>query len=949
MNMKKITLHGIILSVVLLLALSTVSGQGFFIHNHTLQFSSARTKVLPNGYEVQLLESLANQQTCLYKQSLSPEGEELDWSAECSVFLGGAWLSEDLRLDVHADQDTTLYVVKRTVDGDTIWWSQLTKPAQWSYSATSVQQNAAGAIFFCGRANQLVFPFGVHFFGAKYDSGGALQWFFDYPVNTDAAGGIEIVDTPGDDCVYSLTYNNSSMVVDSLQKRGSNGALLWSHAFPNGDSDFKADNGPINCAFTQSDSAGNYVSTLRRYDAAGNPVWAATLNSLFPATNVDVSIVATSVDHNILVLGQEAVGINVLPYKPFAALFDTNGNMKWKKILSTGWFQTFASATPTPDGGFVIVGSLDDLASQFNIVYAMKIDSGGVVYPGTLSGHLAVDANVNCLVDPPETPAVNWKVLAVGNEAYFAVSDTGGMFFNTSLPAGNYTVSVVPPSNLWESCPASASFNIPNSGATEIEQDFALSAIADCPAMSVSVSTWSLRRCMPNTYTVHYCNDGTVAADSAVVQIILDPVLDFNSASIPYTLDDDDVLTFQLGTVESLHCGSFTFSVTPNCDETEIGQTVCVSASIYPDTLCNPPANWSGATLVGSAACEGDSVRFVLKNTGNGPSTPGLNFVVVDDHVIMMQAPLPALLPQDKYETTMPSNGNAWRFLAEQEPNHPQPESVSVGVEGCNGPVQPGLLLEFPNTDGRPATARDCQELIGSWDPNDKSAAPRGMGDAHYIRPGTPLTYHIRFQNTGTDTAFTIVVRDTLAAWLDPAALRLGASSHPYSFDLLGNGIAVFTFNNVALPDSNVNEAASQGFVEFSIDQKADIPLGTVLENRAGIYFDFNPVVLTNTVWHTVEEDFLTIISSTSTPAGLEQSLRIFPNPAAGEVWVDTPGGSFASGDRLFVYNALDKPVAQYPATGARMELSGKLPSGIYFVEWRSGALVKGRGKLVLK
>ena len=63
-------------------------------------------------------------------------------------------------------------------------------------------------------------------------------------------------------------------------------------------------------------------------------------------------------------------------------------------------------------------------------------------------------------------------------------------------------------------------------------------------------------------------------------------------------------------------------------------------------------------------------------------------------------------------------------------------------------------------------------------------ATPEGVKAEHYIWPGTELDYKIRFQNTGNDTAFTVVIRDTLPDWLDVATFRAGATSHAYEWDI---------------------------------------------------------------------------------------------------------------------------------------------------------------------
>ncbi len=74
------------------------------------------------------------------------------------------------------------------------------------------------------------------------------------------------------------------------------------------------------------------------------------------------------------------------------------------------------------------------------------------------------------------------------------------------------------------------------------------------------------------------------------------------------------------------------------------------------------------------------------------------------------------------------------------------------------------------------------------------------------------------------------------------------ALHHPFSFAIVEPRELVWTFNNIELPDSNINEAASHGFVKFTAKPRSTIPTGTVLANSASIFFDFNQPVITNTV-----------------------------------------------------------------------------------------------------
>jgi len=146
--------------------------------------------------------------------------------------------------------------------------------------------------------------------------------------------------------------------------------------------------------------------------------------------------------------------------------------------------------------------------------------------------------------------------------------------------------------------------------------------------------------------------------------------------------------------------------------------------------------------------------------------------------------------------------------------------------------------------DANPADNVDpeTQTVRGSCDPNEKLATPE-----YAILKTDTLRYQINFQNVGTDTAFNILVRDILDNNLDITTLESGASSHPYVFSISGRELS-WTFANINLPDSIVDEPGSHGFVTFKVQPRSDVAFGAEIENNAAIYFDFNPPVITNTV-----------------------------------------------------------------------------------------------------
>jgi uncharacterized repeat protein (TIGR01451 family) len=169
-----------------------------------------------------------------------------------------------------------------------------------------------------------------------------------------------------------------------------------------------------------------------------------------------------------------------------------------------------------------------------------------------------------------------------------------------------------------------------------------------------------------------------------------------------------------------------------------------------------------------------------------------------------------------------------------------------IGLLGYE--LQATAIVGTANTDGDLSnnTATNLRTITGAYDPNDKLAyTSSGSTNAWQIGSDEWIDYTIRFQNTGTDTAFHVVITDTLPTNLDPSSITMGAGSHAFSWDLRDAGTLKFYFTSILLPDSNVNEPASHGFVSFRIKPREPVLPGTSFENIANIYFDFNPPVIT--------------------------------------------------------------------------------------------------------
>jgi uncharacterized repeat protein (TIGR01451 family) len=171
---------------------------------------------------------------------------------------------------------------------------------------------------------------------------------------------------------------------------------------------------------------------------------------------------------------------------------------------------------------------------------------------------------------------------------------------------------------------------------------------------------------------------------------------------------------------------------------------------------------------------------------------------------------------------------------------------------------------------------KDYITTRGSYDPNDKSVDFSNVLLDSAKTGKQFLEYTIRFQNTGTDTAFQIRVVDTLSSKLDLNSFELMSSSHPCQVSSKGQQLE-FYFPNILLPDSNRNENASHGYVKFRIKPVTSVGLSDVINNTASIYFDYNLPVRTNAASTSFRNNVVTGINS----PGIETDLlKLYPNPA---------------------------------------------------------------------
>ena len=568
----------------------------------------------------------------------------------------------------------------------------------------------------------------------------------------------------------------------------------------------------------------------------------------------------------------------------------------------------------------------------------LSIELNTSVECADLYGTVYIDDAANCSFDAGDLPAPGILVHIAstdGTRNYYAVTNEDGEY-GQEVETGEYTVTpITDPSRPFGQCDPAATVTVVAGQPNQL--DVYLPVLLSCPLLTVDVSMPFLRRCFLSCAYIEYENEGSAVAEDAQLVVTLDPLFIGVDPSIVPSMIDGNTYTFDLGDLPPFASGRIFFNFTVSCDA-ELGQAHCLEAEITPNDICTPPEGWNGALVsVDPGMCDGNEVAFRIANIGDNEMSVPLSYVVVEDGIMMTPVPVivEELSPDEIFTITLPADGQTYQVITNQEPNAPASENPTALLEGCTGNTVNGGSTGFANIlslgNGFPSEAIVCRENVGAYDPNDKNGFPRGHGAENNIAPGTELDYAIRFQNTGTDTAFNIVIRDTISEALDLSTFKAGSSSHDYTVAIDSQRVVTFTFANIMLPDSNVNLLASQGVVNFSIDHDSSLVAGDLITNEAAIYFDFNEPIITNLSQHQIEKDGLPV--SVRTLRAQEVGLRVFPNPSNGFIQLDVPNNDVSYNDVLTITDLYGRQVAKttYGQIGSGWNVR-TLPAGYYLL-----------------
>lgn len=578
----------------------------------------------------------------------------------------------------------------------------------------------------------------------------------------------------------------------------------------------------------------------------------------------------------------------------------------------------------------------------------------------SIAGKVVFDTN--CNLEGNEIALPN-TIVKSDNYTFYSTTDINGIY-SLKTATSIYNIQPVITNPLLKPiCPISGihtiQFDTLNQDTSNI--NFHYKQIA-CPLLKTDMSSNRKRRCFRNTTIINYLNDGFADAENVKVFVKLPRYVNLISADKAFTIDEDSNLVFDIGTLQQQKSGQIKIVDSISCIEGITGLTQCTKVWITPVNNCLQKldtvgyATWDKSSLQVEGKCLNDSViQFIVTNTGSDMQYYATVRIYANNQLgfsttIKLKMGLQKIF-------NMSADGKTYRLEADQHPNHPGNSRPRASVEACGNQSKSsnfGFIVQVPTDDADYEIEEECLPIRDSYDPNEKEVSPSGISLNNYVKNNSPLDYVIHFQNTGSDTAYKIVIVDTLSQFLDISTIEWGVASAPYLINVsgMGNPILTFTFNNINLPDSTTDEVNSHGFVKFKISPIPSLPPNSIILNSADIYFDYNLPIRTNETRITIND---TVIQGDPISVDVIASFEVahtidflmMPNPFNNVLTITLPYCNV--GTKFFMYDLVGRQTNITSVyTGNTIQLNtSSLSSGIYFIELSDHLGNIGRAKVV--
>jgi uncharacterized repeat protein (TIGR01451 family) len=808
----------------------------------------------------------------------------------------------------------------------------------------------------------------------KLNAIGSLVWQHAFGGNGSEIAS-QLIETP--DYGYLFTGYTTSDTFDITSNHGgadiwnvkldSAGSLTWQKTY-GGSADENAfaikktvDNNYVVAGWTASnngDVSGNNGGIADEWvievDNSGTLLWQQCIGGTNEDRGYDI---IQNTDSTLITVGFTNTYISHGNYEAWICKLTKTGHLVYRNSIGGSQIDVANCITPTFDHHFILgcyTNSIDgDVAGGHGDYdfWMSKINDP----VRNISGKVFADMNANCLLDTSDIGLhhVIFRDAVSGN---YIMSDHNGDYlfpmYNDSVRL--YITNLDTIFSL--ACLTSDTLFVVNDTAAISDlrhADFPVTSSTFCHRLQIDVSTSFFRTCRMGDIYLSYENEGTIQANGAFIVVEIDTaIIDSIYSIFPYT-QIGDTLLFNLGIVDAHARGDIRFEGHAKCSA--VGHSSnCVRAYIYPPSNCAlPNAGYDTSDIVVETSCHIDTVKVLLRNrSSHDMREPGSLRAYEDEIIQRIDTFILVAGGTTEFNYYTPTDQTS-TMIVNQNPYHPRNPSLIRFDELCaltTPIIGHSIVNEFPRYDNAADYEEFCQIIGNSWDPNIKMVSPSGFTNRHFTDSNQVLEYRIDFQNTGSDTAFKVVIVDTLDFNLDINTFKPLIGSSTYTPILEGNRTVKFVFDPIILPDSNHSEPNSHGFVTYKIRPVRGVAKGTVINNYGDIYFDYNPAVRTNKIFNTIFDTVLINVGIVDVKEDLIPSVLVFPNPAAEKFFVKTNSTlvnakivfTDVAGKEIFEMNQLSGNVQE-------VQLPALLP-GVYFINiYEKNNFLIGKSKLIVQ
>lgn len=569
------------------------------------------------------------------------------------------------------------------------------------------------------------------------------------------------------------------------------------------------------------------------------------------------------------------------------------------------------------------------------------------------------DYNKDCNKDSFEPSAGDVWFKAIGNgNTYYSLTNTFGSV-HFKLPYGNYEIRPVDSTREVESFGTNCSvlnYEVsPNPKTLLYEYLFVKQVyeIPNCPLGISRINFNSSVECQKLNFSINYYNIGTEILNNSYLIVRFDYNLDNLILNKPYTSINDQEIRIELGDLPADFYGTIEGTCTIDCSK---GRVYCIESNIFPKVNCLYE-NLNQPFILAEAECKNDSIEFRLTNKSNVSMQKTSSFAIIEDDIIIFMKSY-KLNSGETLIQTVPMQKNYYILSGELIEGSEIYNKPSIWRYNCNKLATQNLELKNANEynlDGNDfGYSIECEEPGIAFDPNVKIAKPIGVNIEHNISNDDRIDYTIHFQNVGEGPALNVRIEDYIDPNFDLFSIQGIFCKHAafrVALDSQNRLLQIF-FDHIFLPDSASSQEDSRGYVTFNIKLKNNLPLPTKVNNSASIYFDQNPAVITDTVFHTIDTAYLKVILTSIEKTHDSIQINSFPNPAGDKVRIELLNINLPVKLSLFDLNGKLMMTKENSFERNEIELNlATLPKGIYFFRMNDSLYNKlvASGKLIKK